>query len=1039
MAGSLPLLTKVQPPSRRADALRRQRLLDVLFENFDRKLLLVLAPAGYGKTTLLTDLAEESPVPVAWLTLDPADRDPASFIEYLVRALQVVAPRFGATTLSALRATTEIEARSAELARTLAADLHMNLPGVSMLVMDDFHEVNDSAAVTGFLDELLRILPENLRVVVAGRTLVNLTVSRLAVDGQLFGVGLGDLRFSPAEVAALLRQRYGVDLDAPQVEELTEKTEGWIAGLLLSIHGLDGAVDSLTRLGISGHGPLYTYLADEAYDRQPPEMRQFMLVTSTVRTVTAEACSALMGPGNWMDRLADAERSNLFVARLGGHQPAYRYHQLFREFLQGRLRGEQPEQFETLHLRAARYRAAEQDWPGAIEHFHEAQAYDEAARLVARIAPELEREGRWYLLARTIDELPEEVREGSSRLQLARARAAALTGDLKGAEVFAHQAIALSSEEGNRNGHAWALQVLGNALRRLSRTQEALDALHSARDLVSDDEELVATVRRELAGCYGMQGEWQAAALEFQSALAYFAGAGNTYEAARAAYGVGWALARMGRADEACKHYAEALARWREAGDPGNVALVLNNMGYIRSFQGDFDVARALLEEGLEHANIAGHRFAQACLHDSLGSLLLSRGDLSAAAHAFRTGMAIAQDAGDLWTATATMEGAGLCALLEGDTAAATDWFERGIGLAERQQSAYRLAQIAVDRGVVLLQRGEVGSALSTLTAAEAELDRLYARRDVVRTRVWLAHAHFRRGDPVSAGAYFQAAAEEAATLNIPALLDLPARWDIHAFAGFPAGRFQEVQAAVLERVRGVSCPTRPTPPSVPTLPRYRAFSFGRARVLDERDEPVEWSREKARELFFYLLHMGATRSARIAEDLWPDVSPARAKPLVYQAVYTLRQATWPDAVQVAERTYSLRPEVVAYHDLVEFNRLYAEIRVERDEERRLGLMEQLATLHSGRLLDDIDAEWASDIRRTYELRHLDTLESLVAAYVHRGRWEACLKRALEGIHLDPHCEAFYDYAGQAYRALGKPWSARRLARRRLGVLNHGD
>jgi DNA-binding SARP family transcriptional activator len=345
---------------------------------------------------------------------------------------------------------------------------------------------------------------------------------------------------------------------------------------------------------------------------------------------------------------------------------------------------------------------------------------------------------------------------------------------------------------------------------------------------------------------------------------------------------------------------------------------------------------------------------------------------------------------------------------------------------------------MTVGRGVILLQRGEIGPALATLVAAEEELTRLHARRDLVRTRVWIAHAHFRRGDPVSAGAYFQAAAEEATTLNVSALLDLPARWNVDAFAQFPAGPFQHVQVAVLERVRETPCPAQPSLARVPAAPQYRVASFGRARVLNEQGVVVEWGREKARELFFYLLHLGAARSSRVAADLWPDVSPTRAKPLVYSAVYSLRQATDPETLQAAERTYSLKPDVVAYHDAVEFERIYAEIRSERDEERRLGLMEELVALHTGPLLDDLDAEWATELRRTYELRYLDTLESLVAAYAYQGRWDTCLKRALEGLQLDPDCDIFYEAAARAYRSLGKPWSARRLARRRLSVLEKG-
>ncbi|MGH2599656.1 MAG: tetratricopeptide repeat protein [Dehalococcoidia bacterium] len=1024
------LLTKVRPPSRRPDALYRSRLVDALLENSDRKLLLVIAPAGYGKTTLLTDFAEQSPAAVAWLTLDAADRDPRGFIEGTVSALQQVSPTVGAPTLAALAGAVEIELRAAELARTLAADVGQNLSGVCILTLDDFHEVNESPAVTSFLDELLRVLPDNLRILLAGRTLPNLTVSRLAVERHLFGFSESELRFLPAEVTELVRLRYGADLDEAQAQFLTDRSEGWIAGLLLSIHGLlDSGTSNLAYFG-DEQRLLNAYLSGEAYDRQPPEMRQFLLASSALRVLTDASCAAVLGPGDWMAWLGDAQHANLFITRLGGPEPAYRYHPLFREFLQGRLRREQPELFRGLHLRAARYLAGERDWPAAIEHYHEAQAQTECAQLVARIAPELEREGRWYLLARTIDELPEELRSRNPALLVSRARAAGLTGDLKGAETMARQATAVCREMGESGSLAWALQVLGNALRRLGRTEEAIETLRTARMLAPEDEALVATVRRDLAGCYGVKGDFAAAAIEFGAAREYFARAGNTYEAARAAYGVGAALARMGRVDEACVHYGEALDRWRGAGDHGGVAMALNNIGYIRSFQGDYDEAQALLSEGLEEARTAGHRVVEANLHDSLGGLLLGKGDIPAAADSFRTGMELAQDTGDLWSTTAMMEGAGLCALFQGDVESATRWFAQGTSLAERQQSEYRRAQLAVDDGLVLLQNGEIGRALATLTGAEETLLRLQARRDLVRTRLWLAHAHYRRGDLVSAGAYFQEAAREASALNVPALLDLPARWDEEAFAAFPAGEFEEVRASVLERL-GRTRPAhllRIVPQ--PDLPAYRVYSFGRARVADTQGGAIDWPRGKARELFFYLLHQGTTQSHRAAADIWPHASPAHAKANLYSAVYGLRRATHAEFVVAEDRTYGLRADLIVSDDVVEFDRLYVAIREEKNAARRRLLMEQLVALHTGPLLESIEADWAATLRRTYEMRYLDTLESLVAAYAVEEAWSECLSAALQGITIDPDCQDFYAYAGRAYRALGKPWAAARLARR---------
>ncbi|MGE0542351.1 MAG: tetratricopeptide repeat protein [Dehalococcoidia bacterium] len=1030
MPDSLVRLTKVRPPGRRTDAVRRPRLVDSLLENSDRKLLLLIAPAGYGKTTLLTDFVYESPVPVAWLTLDAGDRDPRSFIEYLVRALQEIAPAVGAATLAALAATAEIEQRAPELARILAADAGQHLPGVIVLALDDFHEVNESPAVTTFVDELLRVLPDNLRILLAGRTLPNLTVSRLAVEHNLFGFSETDLRFAPDEVADLIRRRYRIDLDAEQAQRMTERAEGWIAGLLLSIHGLlDGAIGSLSRLS-NDYGPLYTYLADEAYDHQPAEMRQFLLASSTVGVLSEASCEAVLGTGNWMSWLADVERANLFVMRLGGPEPAYRYHPLYREFLQGRLRREQPDLFRALHRRAGRFLATQQEWPAAIEHFHEAGAYADAVQLVGHIAPTLEEEGRWYLLAQTIDQLPEEERTADPALLLSRARAAAMTGDLRTAEAIARQAVDALGDDGPRVLRGWAFQVLGNALRRLGRTADAVVALHAAHAAAPEDAALNATVRRDLGGCFGVQGDFAAAASEFRAARVYFAAAGNTYEAARAAYGVGIALARMGQADEACGFYAEALERWKAAQDHGNVALVLNNLGYIRSFQGQFDLARSLFEEGLHEARQGGHRFAEAALHDSFGSLLLSQGEVEAAAESFRKGMEIAQDSGDLWTATATMEGAGLCALMRGDVTAASEWFDRGMALADRQQSHYRRAQMAVDHALVQLCRDDVLGAVRALQDVEETLERLQARRDLIRVRLWLAHGHHRRGDVDAAGGLFQAAAEEALALNVPALADLPARWDPDAFAGFPAGAFGRFQTEVLARVRRARVATRPRLVVAKQLQTYRVRSFGRTQVIAADGTVVEWTREKARELFFYLLHHGAVKSQRLVADLWPNATSAHGKANLYSVVYTIRRAMHAEAIIAADRTYSLAPDLIEGHDLTTFDRLLKEVRTESSATRRGQLMEEMVELHVAPLLDDIDAEWAISLRQPYEMLYLDTLETLVGQYREAQSWSRCLNMALRGIAADPDCSIFYDAAADAYRALGKPWAAARLTRR---------
>jgi two-component SAPR family response regulator len=234
----------------------------------------------------------------------------------------------------------------------------------------------------------------------------------------------------------------------------------------------------------------------------------------------------------------------------------------------------------------------------------------------------------------------------------------------------------------------------------------------------------------------------------------------------------------------------------------------------------------------------------------------------------------------------------------------------------------------------------------------------------------------------------------------------------------------------VLKRVAVAQPPRRPRLVTAPALPSFTVQSFGLGQVIAPDGTAVEWARETARELFFYLLLNGTTKSHRAVADLWPNADSAQGKASLYSAVYAVRRAIHPEAIVAVERTYSLRPELVGAHDAADFDRLYAESRTETSSVRRLALLQALVDLHTGPLLDGFSAEWVIPLRQTRELRYLDALEALVSGYAAVGAWDACLEASLKGLELDPDTEAFYEHASRSYRALGKPWSATRITRR---------
>ncbi|NTU65199.1 MAG: hypothetical protein HGB05_17815, partial [Chloroflexi bacterium] len=277
--------TKIIIPKRAPGVIARTRLLDYLHENLGRKLMLVTAPAGYGKTTLLVDFAGDVDLPVCWYTLDEGDRDPALFLSYLVAAFRQKFPQFGERSHPLV----EHGSPSAHAAAAaLVADMVAAIPDYFVLVLDDWHLVSEEAPIIELIDQLLRYLPEHAHVIVAGRTLLRGPLVRLAAQDAVAGLGAGDLRFSADEVREVLAAKYRLQISPEQAAQLAEESEGWITAIVLTSQNVwHNFLAGLVRARDSA-GTVFEYLAGEVFDRLSAELRQFLYDSAILRQFTAE-------------------------------------------------------------------------------------------------------------------------------------------------------------------------------------------------------------------------------------------------------------------------------------------------------------------------------------------------------------------------------------------------------------------------------------------------------------------------------------------------------------------------------------------------------------------------------------------------------------------------------------------------------------------------------------------------------------------------------------------------------------------------------
>jgi LuxR family maltose regulon positive regulatory protein len=399
------LETKLTPPRLRPEHVLRELPLDVLHEGRSRKLTLVAAPPGFGKTTLLAEWVTESEIPVAWLSVDDDDNDPVRFFAHLIAAIRIAAPAVGTQALAAQRAP------GAGIVEVVLPHLLNDLATVEWeiaLVIDDYHLVTNGE-IHEALAYLIGNVPPTVQVVLATRADPPLPLSRWRACAELAELRAEDLRFTPEETTTFLTHGLGIELTAEDVDRLQMRTEGWPAALYLAAISLRGRSDPGKVIDAFAGDDRYLvdYLTSELLARQRPEVRTFLLRTSILNRLCAPLCDAVTEGDDSAALLAEIERSNLLLVALDAKRQWYRYHHLFADLLRHELAAGDPGAAMELHRRAyAWYRDAGLIVDAAT-HATAASDVDAAIELVARHYAMFVGQGQLATVIRWINALPE--------------------------------------------------------------------------------------------------------------------------------------------------------------------------------------------------------------------------------------------------------------------------------------------------------------------------------------------------------------------------------------------------------------------------------------------------------------------------------------------------------------------------------------------------------------------------------------------------------------------------------------------------------
>ncbi len=637
------LTTKLYIPPVRPELVSRPRLIERLNAGQHRKLTLISAPAGFGKTTLLSEWVHQADVPVAWLSLAEEDNDPARFLTYAIAALQTIDRELGNTALAMLQSP---QPTATESVLTVLINDLAEMAGSCALVLDDYHVIEAQPidqALTFLLDHLPPP-PSGMHLIIAGRTDPSLPLSRLRAGGQMTEIRVHDLRFTRDEAATFLTQTMGLNLSPENIAALETRAEGWIVGLQLAALSMQGEhPDHIARFiqtFTGSHRYVVDYLVEEVLKRRPPGTRSFLLETSILDRLTGSLCdavrlpegparrerdegaakslrrsegapisegSAVTGPRDGQATLERLEEANLFLVPLDNERRWYRYHHLFAELLRNQLVASHPELVPTLHRRASMWFEDEGLLSEAITHSIAAKDWQLAARQILRTMTEMMGRGEDYTtLLRQLEALPGDIVRASPHLAIMYAYVLAIRIQLDAVEPRLQEIERTAGDQlttelrlqiKDVRAHVAVLQNNGERAFELSR--EVLKALPEDR---ADDNPLQRQARMGMV---------------FNLGHAYLFFEGNATKAQR------W--------------YAETLALCRTAGSTTLSLRAMMGLAQAQQLRGQLNQANETCRQGLQLAKTTEQRYgrvlpAVAWIQLVLGDLLREWNKLDEAA-----------------------------------------------------------------------------------------------------------------------------------------------------------------------------------------------------------------------------------------------------------------------------------------------------------------------------------------------------------------------------------------------------------------------
>ncbi len=1039
MFGNQPIIqTRIIPPRRRNNLVARKRLIQLLDEQLEKRLVLVSAPAGYGKTSLLVDFVHQSRLPVCWYSIDRLDFDPLRFITYLGASIKQKFPDFGKRT-EAVLSSDQGKFDGEYIATVMINDIYEHVKEHFLIIMDDYHLVNDGFEIQKFMSRMFMDLDENCHFLISSRTLLSLPdLPMLVARSEVGGLSYEELEFVPEEIQELYKRNQQVNISFDEAVEIQMQTEGWITGIVLTGQVTEKDSSEKSRLNRVSGISIEDYFS-QVINHLSVDLQNFLLWSSLLEEFNSESCAAIIGSvipmekPPWNEWINLIQQNNLFAMSVGEKGDWLRYHPLFLEFLQNRMHLEQAKLAESIKKNLAKYLINKGEWDQAFSIYRNLNSLDGQVTIIQEFGLEMILNGRISTVSAWLDSLPIEILNTYPYIVALQGNIAMVSGDTKLALSLFNRAIEQMDISEDRIPLINTLSMRSAAFRVLGKIDEARKDAKEILSLVEEtnvDQKKKGEAFRSLGLCDFQQGELIAALKNLEFALEVMISIQDKKNIASIQLEIGVIHEHLGNYLLTKKYYQFALTYWKQIENSYLLSNIYNNLGVLQQLLGEYVDASLSYDKAIKYSRSCGYSRMEAYILTGIGDIFSEIHADEQSIQAYFAAEEIADRTQELFLQIYLRIQRATLAGFQGN-------FSEGYKLLKLAEELLDSNELKMERHLIELEYAGLKIQENNSEEVISLLETICAFFESGGHKVQFEKAHF-----YLTLAYIKINQHEKVLENF-----------LHILSSFQSERPPAALIAVASRFKDTFCSYSPNflqkeyhqfINDIDLFLDKRSFflreirkssnaiqfspsiiiirSLGRMEVSSQKKVVTnsDWQTQAAKEMFFLLLaHPEGLTKEEISLIFWPEASYIESKFRFKNTIYRLRRALGKDSVILDQNIYRFNNKIDYEYDVELFLKENAIAKQVNEPVSKLSHYREALKYYRGDYLSGIDSTWAISPREYLRQIYLNILLQVSTIYFNQSNFELAMDYCQRALSDDNLLEDAHRLAMRIYAAMG--------------------